>query len=187
MHTRCYHCDMKLHVGCGDRIIPGWVHVDARDLPHVDHVAPVDRLTFCANDSVKVVYASHVLEHFARAEVPRVLREWHRVLSPGGTLRLAVPNFEALCDVYLRTGSLQTIIGPLYGRQDYLLNHHHNTFDHATLVNHLEAVGFVSCRAWDWRLVEHGHIDDYSQSYIPHMAKDTGQLISLNVEATKRG
>jgi len=40
------------------------------------------------------VRASHVLEHFARADVEKALREWVRVLKPGGSLKIAVPNFD---------------------------------------------------------------------------------------------
>lgn len=37
-------------------------------------------------------------------------------------------------------------------------------------------------RLRDWRDVEHRKHDDYSQSYIPYMDKENGQLMSLNVE-----
>ena len=33
---------MKLHLGCGKRYIPGYVHVDAVDYPHVDQVSSID-------------------------------------------------------------------------------------------------------------------------------------------------
>lgn len=75
---------MKLHLGCGKRHIPGFVHIDAVDYPHVDHVATIDNLSFIADDSVDVIYNCHVLEHFKRRDVGRVLRVWHRVLKPGG-------------------------------------------------------------------------------------------------------
>src|SRR5205807_6102862 len=33
---------LQLHIGCGDRFIPGFIHVDVRKLPHVDVVAAAD-------------------------------------------------------------------------------------------------------------------------------------------------
>lgn len=33
-----------------------------------------------------------------------------------------------------------------------------------------------------WKNTEHSQFDDYSQSYIPHMDKINGTLMSLNVE-----
>ena len=34
----------KLHIGCGDRYIPGFIHIDVRKLPHVDYVTSADKL-----------------------------------------------------------------------------------------------------------------------------------------------
>ena len=72
---------MKLHLGCGRRHIPGYVHIDVVDYPHVDHVSSIDNLSFLQDGSVELIYNCHVLEHFKRREVNRVLREWHRVLT----------------------------------------------------------------------------------------------------------
>lgn len=176
---------MKLHLGCGKRHIPGYIHIDAVDYPHIDHVATIDNLSFIADNSVEVIYTCHVLEHFKRRDVVRVLREWHRVLKPGGILRTSVPDFSALVEIYQRTGDLSLVIGPLFGRQDYLYNIHYNVFDFASLRHDLEAAGYTRVAHYDWRETEHAAIDDYSQAYYPHMDKEHGLLISLNVTAVK--
>jgi predicted SAM-dependent methyltransferase len=176
---------MKLHLGCGKRFIPGYVHIDAVDYPHVAHVAAIDNLSFIPDASVELVYTCHVLEHFKRREVARVLREWLRVLAPGGTLRTSVPDFAAICEVYTRTRNLALVIGPIFGRQDYLYNIHYNLFDFETLKSELEQAGFCNVRRYDWRETEHAHIDDYSQAYVPHMDKERGVLISLNIECRR--
>lgn len=176
---------MKLHLGCGSRVILGWTHVDVADYPHVQLRHEVDSLPMIADGTVEVIYACHVLEHFLRREVPRVLREWWRVLAPGGVLRLSVPDFEALVGIYDKTGDLNTMIGPLFGRQDNLYNFHHTVFDYNTLRSELVVAGFSDVRRYDWRLTEHANVDDYSQAYYPHMDREGGTLVSLNVEATK--
>jgi predicted SAM-dependent methyltransferase len=176
---------MKLHLGCGKRHIPGFVHVDAIAFPHVDHVRDVTELSCFGTDSCDLIYACHILEHFPRERVGHVLKEWRRVLRPGGVLRIAVPDFEAACEVYMRTKDLGLVIGPLYGRQDHQHNFHYNTFDFATAKRVLEGIGFADVRRWDWRETEHSDVDDFSQAYIPHMDKENGRLISLNVECTK--
>jgi predicted SAM-dependent methyltransferase len=177
---------MKLHLGCGKRFIPGFIHVDAVDYPHVDHVTTIDNLSFIADDSVALIYNCHVLEHFKRRDVDRVLREWRRILKPGGILRISVPDFAALAEVYRRTGQLELVMGALFGRQDYLYNIHYNVFDFASLRNALTQAGLSDVRRYDWRETEHAAIDDYAQAYVPHMDKEHGTLISLNVECTKQ-
>lgn len=178
---------MKLHLGCGKRFIPGFVHIDAIDYPHVDHVASIDNLSFLPSESVDLIYNCHVLEHFRRRDVGRVLTEWRRVLKPGGILRISVPDFAMLCEVYQRHKRLDLVIGALFGRQDYLYNIHYNVFDFHTISQELKAAGFENIRRYDWRETEHAGIDDYSQAYIPHMDKENGVLISLNVEGTRPG
>jgi len=177
---------MKLHLGCGKRFIPGYVHVDAIDYPHIDHVATIDNLSFIKEATVDVIYNCHVLEHFKRRDVSRVLAEWYRVLKPDGTLRISVPDFSAICDVYQKYRDINLVVGPIFGRQDYLYNIHYNIFDFSYLKNCLEEVGFFGVKIYDWRNTEHADIDDFSQAYIPHMDKEKGILISLNVECRKK-
>jgi len=176
---------LKLHLGCGKRYIPGFVHIDAIEYPHVDHVATIDNLGFIGTDSVDLIYNCHVLEHFRRKDVGRVLREWLRVLKPGGVLRVSVPDFARLCDVYQKHLDINLVIGPIFGRQDYLYNIHYNVFDEKSLSALLVECGYVDVKCYDWRKTEHAGVDDYSQAYIPHMDKENGILISLNVEARK--
>lgn len=177
---------MKLHLGCGKRHIPGFIHIDAVDYPHVDHVATIDNLSFIQDNSVDLIYNCHVLEHFKRKDVERVLAEWFRVLKPGGILRVSVPDFSKLCEVYQREGNINLVIGALFGRQDYLYNIHYNVFDFASLSTALTNTGFTNVKRYDWRETEHAEIDDFSQAYIPHMDKENGTLISLNVESVKQ-
>lgn len=176
---------MKLHLGCGKRYIPGFVHIDGLSYPHIDHIQPVDRLDNIHSNSCDLIYACHVVEHFKRHEVEDVLREWHRVLKPGATIRLSVPDLHALSTIYLETGNIDLVVGPICGRQDHQYNIHYNVFDLPSMKLLLERCGFADVRLYDWRMTEHADVDDFSQAYIPHMDKYNGRLISLNVEATK--
>ncbi|MCC4244771.1 class I SAM-dependent methyltransferase [Stappia indica] len=178
----------KLHLGCGVKHIPGFYHVDALDYPHVDRIGPVEDLSFIADGTVELIYACHVLEHFGRKEYRDVLAEWCRVLAPGGVLRIAVPDFRAAAELYLDTSNdiaLPQVLGLLVGGQRDQYDYHKMVFDEETLSATLIDVGFSSTRRWDWRTTEHSGLDDYSQAYLPHMAKDTGRLVSLNLEGVK--
>lgn len=178
---------MKLHLGCGPRYIPGFVHVDAQAAPHVDIVGPVERLPM-GDNSVSLIYASHVLEHFGRLEYKAVLKEWFRVLKPGGILRLSVPDFAACAAIYYESGladGLSGLVGLIVGGQRNEHDFHKMIFDEDFLRRELLDTGFREVRRWDWRTTEHAGIDDFSQAYIPHLEKEKGKLMSLNIEAIK--
>lgn len=176
---------IKLHLGCGKRFIPGFIHVDLVRFDHVDYLSSIDRLDIFQSETVDLIYNCHVLEHFHREKVNSVLEEWYRVLKPGGILRTAVPDFEALCELYTDKKDLSLVIGSLIGKQNFLYNVHYNIFDYMTLEKELMSVGFKKVYRYSWRDTEHSEVDDFSQAYYPHMDKKDGKLLSLNVEAIK--
>ena len=179
---------IKLCLGCGIREFPGWKHFDMGDYEHLDG-HDITSLPY-ENNSIDIIYSSHTLEYFDREEVLSVLREWHRVLKSGGIIRLAVPDFEAMCKLYSADlFSLKRFLGPLYGKMKPIgcdePIYHKTVYDFYSLIHILHITGFSNVQKYDWRQTEHSHIDDYSQAYLPHMDKEHGTLISLNVEAKK--
>lgn len=56
-----------------------------------------------ADGAFAAVYHSHVLEHLPRERALPFLKECHRVLQPGGILRVAVPDLETIVELYLAT------------------------------------------------------------------------------------
>jgi predicted SAM-dependent methyltransferase len=176
---------MKLHLGCGDKHIEGYINIDIRYLPGVDEVDNVARLRKYKPNSISVIYASHVLEHFNRWEYMNVLERWYEILEPNGILRLGVPDFEEIVNYYQKTKDLRAISGMLYGGQDYIENNHFWIWDFNTLKKELMCVGFKNVGKYNWQNTEHSYIDDYTQSYLPYLDKENGTLFSLNIEATK--
>jgi ubiquinone/menaquinone biosynthesis C-methylase UbiE len=174
----------RLHIGPGKTYLPGWINVDIFSNVKADIYASALALPYPA-DSFNLIYASHILEHFNRHMVLAALTHWRHLLKEGGILRLSVPNFYAICLRYMRTNNLEELQGLLYGGQLSLLNNHCVVFDNHYLKSFLMKVGFSSCRKWDWKSTDHAEFDDYSQAYLPHMDKDNGMLMSLNVEAIK--
>jgi len=152
---------------------------------HVDHVTPIDRLPMFADDSVDLIYAAHVLEQFGRYRIFDVVSEWYRVLKPGGILRLAGPDFAKAARHYLAHGDIREVIGLVVGGQADADDFHKALFDEVNLGELLLDVGFASVDRYDWRATEHALIDDLSQAYLPHLDKENGTLVSLNVEAVK--
>ena len=178
---------IKINMGCGWRDFgEDWVHIDGGDYPHLDS-KDIFNLPYDDN-SVDLIYASHVIEYFNREEVKDILNEWIRVLKPGGTLRLAVPDFENMCFLYkVLQYPIETFLGPLYGQMsmgDETI-YHKTTYDFKSLKLLLEGLGMKDIVKYDWKDTEHSEFDDHSQAYIPHMDKEDGTLISLNMECKK--
>ena len=178
---------IKINMGCGWRNFgPDWIHIDGGDYEHLDYKS-ITSLEFQDN-TVDLIYASHVIGYFDRHDVKNLLTEWKRVLKKDGVIRVAVPNFEAITSLYLKNKySLDYFLGPLYGRMEMGDEKifHKTVYDFDSLKNLLEESGFKDVDKYDWRKTEHHMFDDHSQAYLPHMDKDNGTLISLNVEAKK--
>jgi predicted SAM-dependent methyltransferase len=182
---------MKIHLGCWHRNFPDFINVDLCDMPHIHYNSSIDSLPFFSDNSAELIYCSHALEYFDRDDAKNVLREWQRVLKPGGILRIAVPDFDALLKVYYETNDLNKILGPLFGKMQIPTNrgtqslYHKTVYNFESLQSLLTDIGFVKPELWDWRNTEHSTFDDHSQAYFPHMDKENGVLISLNLQAYK--
>lgn len=177
----------KLQIGCGRVYLPsadGWVNHDLFEGNNADIYADMAALPFEKN-TFDLIYAGHVTEHCHRRALLATLSHWRDLLKPGGTLRLAVPNFAACVEWYNRTKDLPSLLGLLYARQDHPKNNHYIIFDEYTLTSALTKVGMVDVRPWDWRTTEHVNFDDYAQSFLPHLDRENGLHMSLNLEATK--
>lgn len=114
---------MRLNLGCGAVVADGWVNVDyavgarLRRVPVVG--ALVRRLGILNTDwdpgiivhdlrrplpwadaTADAIYASHTLEHLDRDDGRRMIAECHRVLKPGGLLRIVVPDLKGYMTEY---------------------------------------------------------------------------------------
>jgi predicted SAM-dependent methyltransferase len=177
---------MKLHLGCGEKKIPGFINVDIRPDVNPDIIDNISNLSQFEDGSVDLIYCCHVLEHFGRHDYYKVLQTWTKKLKKGGKLRLSVPDLDvAIKLIYEKKYPLKKIIGLFYGGQTYKENYHYMGFNYDILENDLKELGYSKIYKWDWRKTEHSNIDDYSQAYLPHMDKENGTQVSLNIEAKK--
>lgn len=176
----------RLHLGCGKAYLPGFLNVDLFSNIKADAYHDVTNLPY-ERASFDEIYCCHLLEHVHRHAVLATLNHWKSLLRPGGTLRLAVPNFEAICDHYSEHKNLDLLMGLLYGGQDNYLNRHTVTFDRKTLTRALEQAGFTEIGVWDWRQTEQKDHDDFSSCFLPHMQKDNprARLMSLNMKGKR--
>ncbi len=176
---------MKLNLGCYDRKIHGFVNVDIREDVNPDVVDNIYELKNFKSESVELIYCCHALEHCDYKESEIALKRWYDVLQTGGKIRLAVPDMEAHFAHYYYHKDLRLLHSTFWGSQRHPYDYHKNGWDFNKLKEDLEAVGFRNVQRYDWRDTEHFYVDDYSQTYFPHMDKENGKLMSLNVEAQK--
>lgn len=174
-----------LHIGCGSINSPGFINIDARKYPHVHVVTKkLTRLPLFPSDVADLIYMCHVLEHVPGAQVGAVLSEMFRLLKPGGTLRLSVPDFDMIVEMYSASGrNLPAISGALMGGQDYKFNFHYVVFNAEYLGNLLRSSGYRDVRMWD---PGHCHYHDF-EDWASRLYECEGKQypISLNLEASK--
>jgi len=104
---------VKLNLGCGDKILAGYVNVDvapSRAGKKPDVICDLRRLEGFSDGTAEEILAVHVVEHFWRWEIVDVLREWARVLMPGGAMVLECPNLLSACQQFL--ADPETFSGP---------------------------------------------------------------------------
>ena len=90
--------ELRVHVGCGPGLLPGWINVDVHPAPLSMNV--LWGLPF-APGRVRYVFVSHLLEHlFYPRDVRAFLADLHRSLAPGGIARIVVPDIEQCIAAY---------------------------------------------------------------------------------------
>lgn len=197
--------DLKLHLGCGSTVVPGWENIDRSPnvllskAPHLRGLlgkvgvlteqqttaafptgiihADVRRRIPFPDEVAQFVYSSHMIEHMVREDGLRVVLESARVLAPGGILRIATPDLEALVEGY-RTGyawegmtpadtfmhsfgSATTPSTTLRRFAHQLFTHPHQwLYDEASLTRLFQDAGFIDVRRLKFRESDIPDIDE---------------------------
>ncbi|MGC4046400.1 MAG: class I SAM-dependent methyltransferase [Armatimonas sp.] len=88
----------KLHLGCGDVYLPGWVNLDIGECK-ADVYHNLDELPYpFADDTFDTIIANHVIEHLARDKWPKIVDEFYRISAPNAIWDFRCPY--ALSDDY---------------------------------------------------------------------------------------
>jgi predicted SAM-dependent methyltransferase len=177
---------IQINLGCGKRNFGNkWIHIDGGGGRGFEHLDSNDIIDFPYNN-VDLIYASHLIGYFNREEIFPILKKWKSKLKKNGVLRLATPNFAQIAKLYKKF-TLNSFLGPLYGKMKMKnkIIYHKTCYDKDSLTKLLKKAGFRNIRKWNHKKVSHSNFDDHSQAYLPHMDKENGTLISLNLECIK--
>jgi predicted SAM-dependent methyltransferase len=170
---------LRLHIG-GRTAHPDWKIFDVRAAPHVDFVGHCTDLSRFESGAVDEIYASHVLEHLGYlAELPRTLREFCRVLAPGGRLRVSVPDLDVLCALFvdpaLNLEERVHLMRMMFGGQMYESDFHKTGLNEEFLRDFLHGAGFVE-------IIKTGDFDLFDDASALQFKT---RRISLNIIARK--
>ncbi len=91
---------LKLHVGCGNVKLLGWVNIDVEP-GAADLIIDVRKGLPFDDNSVDFIYNEHFIEHLTYEEGQKVLKEFWRVLKKGGVLRIATPDLDYIINKYM--------------------------------------------------------------------------------------
>ncbi len=174
-----------LHIGCGEINSPEFINIDARPLAHVHIVTDdITSLGDFGDESVDLVYMCHILEHIKRDGLVDVLTQIKRVLKKGGVLRISVPDFDRLVEVYNASGKdINSICPQLMGGQDYPYNFHYCVFNHRYLSELFEKAGFQDVAPWDPYNCQYHNFKDKAMRSLT--VNGRAYPISLNIQAVK--
>jgi predicted SAM-dependent methyltransferase len=175
-----------LDLGCGNNISPEFINVDYHWMPGVDVCMDISKYNLPINaNTLKGIYTEHCLEHIPYTEIPRILKDFYRILKNGGVLRIVVPDGQIYLEEYCKSQLGEPYSMPIYkgyktpmeSVNAVFRNHGHQfIFDYETFEYLLTDAGFskVSNVA-------------YLQGSDPVLLKDTEwrSVESLYIEAVK--
>lgn len=166
---------MRLNLGCGSDIREGYINVDLHERPGV-FAADLSQIPWQWSDrSADEVMMLDFLEHFEIRKSRSIVKECARIIRPGGTLVVQVPDMEICCAAILRQADVpcnvcgdamppgteyegclrcgtdwvdvsEAAMKRMYGGQDYTGNYHMAGFTRDTLSSLLESCAFIGVR-----------------------------------------
>jgi predicted SAM-dependent methyltransferase len=126
---------MRMNIGAGADAEEGWIPWD------IAHGNYAQRITM-PDGCIEEIRASHVLEHIARVETLPTLKEWRRVLKPGGRLFVAVPDFDRIVSAMGQGIDDPNMEAYIMGGQTDVHDFHCAIFNESKLRQLLEMAGF---------------------------------------------
>ena len=188
---RCYHLlrvfyspkipkhengKVLIHLGCGAQNNKDFINVDITPFPHVHHAQDIKDLSIFPDNFADLIYASHVVEHIGHTRLEKTFKEWNRVLKKGGVLRISVPDFDKLIEIYKKTGNnIESFLYPLVGDPEHIPNIHLSIFNKEYLSSLFKRTGFDSVKNWDSTNDNYG-FTDFATTF----------KASLNMEGSKK-
>lgn len=144
---------LYLNLGSGPRGVasPHWLNVDGFPDVNVQHLVDLSRPLPIPDATIDGLFSEHVQEHFTLDDGIALLKECHRVLTPGGCIRVIMPDAERVIRTYLEDPAQLLTHRPIKTLQpmDAVNSYFHQRYEHQCLYDFglakyaLEAAGFT--------------------------------------------
>lgn len=190
---------IKLHIGCGWNVLPGWINCDLR--PRYSNVVPVDvRRGLPFPDGIfDYVFHEHVIEHLDRGDGLKLLEECFRVLRSGGTIRVTTPDLDFLWRLmreptevtqrYVKETVANLLPNEAAPHPVLVVNNFFKSFDHEFIYDldflsrTMERVGFAELRTATVGKSRDPNLDDLE--HVGRLPEGFLELESMVIEARK--
>jgi predicted SAM-dependent methyltransferase len=172
----------RLHIG-GKQQADGWEILNANPGELVDHVCNANELSQFEDGVFFEIYASHIVEHLDyKVELATTLKEWWRVMEPGGKIYVSVPDLDILSALILSKDKLTIderffVMRMMFGGHIDKYDYHMVGLNEDFLVAFLKGAGYENIQ----KVEGFGLFNDTSNM------KYKGVAISLNLTAEKPG
>jgi SAM-dependent methyltransferase len=158
------HSVRKLQLGAGPNNLPDWLNTDIeldKDQAFLDVSQPFP----LKEKSTNYIFSEHLIEHITYEQALTMLAECHRILVPGGKVRIATPNLNKFIQLFqepnadeLRQYMKRKVAWHSWADtvdpQCYILNHqlrdwgHQFVYTPKLLRDSMERAGFHNIREW---------------------------------------
>lgn len=159
--------DRNLEIGT-DPLNPvqGFETLSMFDFININYVCNLNRrLPFKAN-TFDLIYASHVIEHIVWYKVPDVLKELHRIIKPGGSIEVWVPDGYKLAKALVEYEEQGTKSAHLDGYYECMPDDHHMWWSNLRIFAHGDGRGSLLDPNWHRAL--------FTESFLTKVLSDAG-------------
>lgn len=160
------HPVRKLQLGSGLKLLDGWLNTDCSLFFKAKCFMDVTRPFPMADKIFDYVFTEHLIEHLTYPEGLAMLKECHRVLKPGGGIRVACPDLSIIVGLcvaekteaqrqYIKYGVDTSLPHIRIYKESFVINNdmrnwgHKFLYDEETLRATLESAGFVGVKRFN--------------------------------------
>ena len=177
---------MKLHLGCGQVYLKGYVNIDYPSSEHTvqhqsvaDRLADISQLTFPLS-SVEEVRLHHVFEHFRRPQISAMVACWNSWMVNDGVLHIEVPDLGRIARVFANPFSSiearAVAERHLFGSHEAAWAAHYEGYDEKLMNFLLSTFGFqvTKIKRWRWRGTHNIHV--FAKKVAPLESKEAATV-----------